>query len=302
MVTKSDEKSVSMMKLSTILSVAVAAFLLVIKTAAWVVTDSVSIQASLVDSIVDTLASLVNFFALRHSLVPADKEHRFGHGKIEAIAAQGQAVFIAGTALWVMFEAFHRLMHPEPIQQTNFGLAVIVVTIIFTIGVVIFQRMVIRRTNSTVIKADHLHYKGDLYLNLSVIVSLLVTSQLGWWFIDALCGLLIGAYIMKTSWDIACESFHILIDRELPDHEREKISEIIHRHPEIHGFHDLKTRTSGSHMFIQLHLEMDGDLTLNQAHDVSNQVAKAIHEAFPQSEVLIHQDPYDDRYENQQIM
>lgn len=301
MVTKADDKSVRLMKLSTIVSVCVAAFLLIIKAAAWIATDSVSIQASLVDSIVDTLASLVNFYALRHSLVPADNEHRFGHGKIEAIAAQGQSVFIAGTAMWVMFEAFHRLVQPEPIQQTNFGLVVIVITIVLTIGVVIFQKHVIKRTNSTVIKADHLHYKGDLYLNLSVIVSLVVTTQLGWWFVDALCGLLIGAYIMKTSWNIAQESFHILIDRELPDEDREKISAIIKEHPEIHGFHDLKTRTSGPHRFIQLHLEMDGELTLNQAHDISNEVAKALHIEFPQSEILIHQDPYDDRHEETQF-
>ncbi len=301
MVTKADDKSVRLMKLSTLVSVSVASFLLIIKAAAWVITDSVSIQASLVDSIVDTLASLVNFFALRHSLVPADKEHRFGHGKIEAVAAQGQSVFIAGTAMWVMFEAMHRLIQPEPIQQTNFGLVVIIITIILTIAVVIFQRHVIKRTNSTVIKADHLHYKGDLYLNLSVIVSLVVTTQLGWWVIDALCGLLIGAYIMKTSWDIAKESFHILIDRELPDEDRNKISDIIKKHPEIHGFHDLKTRTSGPHQFIQLHLEMDGDLTLNQAHDLSNEVASALRDAFPQAEILIHQDPYDDRPEGQEF-
>ena len=157
MVTKSDEKSVKLMKASTLISVGVAGFLLIIKAIAWIATDSVSIQASLVDSIVDTLASAVNFYALRHSLVPADDEHRFGHGKIEAIAAQGQSIFIAGTAMWVIFEAIQRFFNPEPIQHTNLGLIVIVITIILTIGVVIFQKRVIFRTNSTVIKADHLH-------------------------------------------------------------------------------------------------------------------------------------------------
>ena len=298
MVTKADKKSVRLMKLSTMISVGVAAFLLIIKGIAWIVTDSVSIQASLVDSIVDTLASLVNFIALRHSLVPADDEHRFGHGKIEAVAAQGQSIFVAGTAIWVMFEAIQRFIRPEPVQQTGFGLVVIVITIVLTIGVVIFQKNVIERTNSTVIKADHLHYKGDLYLNLSVIASLLITSNMGWWFIDPLCGLFIGAYILKTSWDIAKESFHILIDRELPDEDKQKIEDIVLSHNHIRGYHDLKTRTSGPHRFIQIHLEMDGDMSLTEAHDIANEVVDALHQAFPQTEIIVHQDPFNDQQDD----
>lgn len=297
MVTKIDPKSVKLLKAVTYASVGVAVFLLVIKAAAWIVTDSVSIQASLVDSLVDTLASVVNFIAIRHAIVPADKEHRFGHGKIEAIAAQGQSLFIAGTALWVGFEALHRLYQPEPVHETPFGLAVLVVTILVTLGLVAFQKHVIAQTNSTVIKADHLHFKGDLFLNLSVIVALVLSSQFGWLFIDPLCGFLIGGYIMYTSWRITKEAFHILIDRELPDEDRKKIKEIVMLHKDVQGLHDLKTRSSGPHRFIQLHLEMEGAMTLTKAHDIAVDVAKDLRAAFPQTEVIIHQDPHDDRGE-----
>ena len=296
MVTKVDPKSVKLLKAATYASVSFAIFLLIIKFIAWVATDSVSIQASLVDSLVDTLASLVNFFAIRHAIIPADNEHRFGHGKIEAVAAQGQSIFIAGTALWLGFEAFHRMIQPEPVQETPLGLAVISVTIVLTLGLVAFQKYVISKTNSTIIKADHLHFKGDLFLNISVIASLLLSSKLGWLFIDPLCGLLIGGYIMYTSWSIAKEAFHILIDRELPDSDREKIKTVVLGNKDVLGFHDLKTRSSGPSRFIQLHLEMDGEITLLKAHDIAVDVAKSLREAFPQTEVIIHQDPHDDSH------
>ncbi|MDP4840425.1 MAG: cation diffusion facilitator family transporter [Alphaproteobacteria bacterium] len=298
MVTKTDPQSVKLLKAVTYASVGVAIFLLIIKCVAWIMTDSVSIQASLVDSLVDTLASLVNFFAIRHALVPADKEHRFGHGKIEAIAAQAQSLFISGTALWLGFEALHRFAHPEPVQETPLGLSIITVTIIITLALVAFQKYVIARTNSTVIKADHLHFKGDLFLNLSVIASLLLSSQVGWLFIDPLCGLLIGGYIMYTSWKIAKEAFHILIDRELPDEERKKIQDIVMAHTNVLGFHGLKTRTSGPSRFIQLHLEMDGNMSLLKAHTIAHEVSHSLETAFPQTEVIIHQDPWDDSYED----
>lgn len=298
MVTKIDAPSVVLLKRVTYASVSVAFFLLVIKFVAWVETDSVSVQGSLVDSLVDTLASLVNFFAIRHALVPADKEHRFGHGKIEALAAQGQSLFIAATAIWLIFEAIHRFIHPAPIQQTPLGLSIMVITISLTLGLVAYQRYVIAKTNSTIIKADHLHFQGDLFLNLSVIASLLLSTTMGWTWVDPLGGLLIGLYIMHVSWTIAVDAFHILIDREIPTRERERIKEIVMAHKEVQGFHDLKTRSAGPHRFIQLHLEMDGAMTLLRAHDIAEDVADALRQAFPQTEVIIHQDPHDDAGRN----
>jgi cation diffusion facilitator family transporter len=295
MVTKTDQNSQKLMRQATLASVIVAGCLLLLKLVAWVMTDSISIQASLIDSLVDSLASAVNFIAIRQALRPADDEHRFGHGKIEAIAAQGQSIFIAGTALWLGFEALQRFAKPEPIAQTGLGIAVILITILVTLGLVRFQQYVINKTNSTVIKADHLHFKGDLFLNLSVLASLIFSSQLGWHFIDPLCGLAIGGYIMWTSWKIAQAAFNILIDRELPAEDHAKIDAIIQNNPEVRGYHDLKTRSAGPKCFIQLHLELDGTMTLNQAHRIAAQVAEEIRKTFPQTEVIIHQDPDDDR-------
>ena len=295
MVTKIDQHSQKLMRQATLASVLVAGFLLFLKLAAWIITDSVSIQASLVDSLVDSLASAVNFVAIRQALRPADDEHRFGHGKIEAVAAQGQSIFIAGTALWLGFEALHRFLKPEPIAQTSLGVTVIVITILVTLGLVSFQKYVIQKTDSTVIKADHLHFKGDLFLNLSVIASLILSSHLGWHFIDPLCGLAIGGYIMWTSWKIAQDAFNILIDRELPLEDHAKIDAIIQNNSQVKGYHDLKTRSAGPKRFIQLHLELDGTISLNQAHHITTEVANEIRTAFPQTEVIIHQDPDDDR-------
>lgn len=298
MVTKIDASSVVLLKRATNASVGLALFLLLIKGAAWIETDAVSIQGSLADSVVDTLASLVNFFAIRHAIVPADHEHRFGHGKIEAVAAQGQSLFIAATGLWLIFEAMHRFIHPVPVQDTSLGLLIMVITIVLTLALVAYQRHVIRKTHSTVIKADHLHFQGDLFLNVSVILSLVLGSTMGWTWVDPLCGLGISIYILFLAWEIGLDAFHILIDRELPAPDRQLIQEIVMAHKDVHGFHDLKTRSSGPHRFIQLHLEMDGSITLLRAHDIAEEVGDALRLAFPQTEVIIHQDPHDDAGRN----
>jgi ferrous-iron efflux pump FieF len=293
MVTKADSKSQSLLRLATTASVVVAVILISIKLMAWVMTDSISMQASLVDSMIDGLASLLNFFAIREALKPADEEHRFGHGKIEAMAAQAQSIFIAGAAVWIGFDAFHRLLHPTPLTQTSVGLWVTIITIFLTLALVTFQKYVIRISNSTIIKADHLHFKSDLFLNLSVIASLIITSYFGWWYVDPLCGLAIGAYIIWTSWRISREAFDILLDRELPDADLTAIEAIIKSHTSVRGYHDLKTRSAGPHRFIQMHLEMDGHLSLSEAHRIAHEVGDQIRNAFPQTEVLIHQDPYE---------
>lgn len=295
MVTKTSEHAQKLMRRVTTASLILAVFLLLLKTVAWVVTDSVAIQASLVDSLVDSIATGINFFAIRHALRPADDDHRFGHGKIEAVAAVGQSFFVAAAGLWVAFNAVFRFFRPEPVQETNFGLLVIILTILLTMGLVIYQKHAIKHSNSTVVKADHLHYKGDLFLNLAVIASLILGHEFQLFFIDPLCAFIIAGYIGFSAWQILKEGFDILIDRELPDAEKEIVSAVIKAHPKVVGFHDLKTRTSGQHRFIQLHLEMDGKLSLNEAHTISIEVVREIKEKIPQTEVLIHQDPHDDR-------
>jgi len=272
-------------------SVAVATLLIVIKLGAYLATHSVALLASLIDSLLDVAASLVNLFAIRHALVPADEEHRFGHGKAEPIAGLAQAAFIAGSALFLIVESGNRLFHPVAIEHGALGIAVMIISTIGTIGLVYYQRYVIRKTGSIAIRADSLHYLGDVLVNLGIIVALVLSLYLEWYIADPLFALGVAAYVLYNAWEIVRGSMDQLMDRELPDGERDRIMEIARRHPEVHGVHELRTRTSGYVKFIQMHLEMDPLLTLRKAHQISDEVEAEIHKVFPYSEVIIHEDP-----------
>jgi len=284
------QENARLMRLATYASTSVAVALILTKTVAWLMTDSLSLMATLIDSCLDALASLINLLAVRHALTPADKQHRFGHGKAEALAGLGQATFITGSALFLVLESISHLWHPLPISSMPVGVGVMVFSMLATFGLLVFQKHVIRQTGSTAIKADHLHYKTDLLVNAGVIVALLLAVY-GWPGFDPLFALLIAAYILYSAWEIARESLDLLMDRELPDDEREKIKSIVRDHPDTQGLHDLRTRKSGTTVFIQLHLELDDDLTLMQAHRIADNVEARILAAFPGSEVLIHEDP-----------
>jgi ferrous-iron efflux pump FieF len=279
------------MRLATYASVGVAVVLIAIKIIAYLLTDSVSMLSTLIDSLLDAAASVINLFAVRTALVPPDREHRFGHGKAEPLAAMGQSAFIAGSAAFLLVEAGNRLVNPSPVQNSGFGLAVMGVSILATIGLVTFQRHVIRRTGSVAIKADALHYFSDLLVNSAVIVALLLWRQFNWTFVDPIFAGAIGCYILFTAWQIAHGAFDLLMDRELPDAARRKIRDIALAHGEVRNLHDLRTRSSGQATFIQFHLELDGDIPLSRAHMVSDEVEDAILVAFPGAEVIIHQDP-----------
>jgi len=279
-----------LMRLATYASMTVAIVLILTKTVAWVMTDSVSLMATLIDSCLDALASLVNLIAVRHALTPADKQHRFGHGKAEALAGLGQATFIAGSALFLVLEAIFHLWHPQTISAMGVGIGVMIVSILATLGLLSFQRYVIRKTGSTAIKADHLHYKTDLLVNGSVIVALLLAFY-GWPGFDPMFALGIAAYILYSAWEIARESLDLLMDRELPAEDRARIKAIARNHPQTRGMHDLRTRKSGTTMFIQMHLELDDSLTLLQAHAIADDVEARILAEYPGAEVIIHEDP-----------
>lgn len=272
-------------------SVATAVVLILAKVVAYLMTDSVSLLSTLLDSLLDVAASLLNLVAVRHALTPADREHRFGHGKAEPLAGLGQAAFISGSAVFLLFEAGQRLVTPRPIENTAVGVAVMAVSIAATVALVIFQRHVIRRTGSVAIRADSLHYLGDLLVNGSVIVALLLAAATGWARIDAVFGIFIALYIVHTAWQIARASFDMLMDRELPDDDRRRIREIVGAQPGVLALHDLRTRAAGPNVFIQLHLEMDGRMSLYDAHAVADAVEKAVMQAYPGAEVIIHQDP-----------
>lgn len=280
-----------LMKLATYAAVGVAGSLIAVKFAAWLMTDSVSLLSTLIDSMLDVGASVVNLLAVRHALQPADEEHRFGHGKAESLAGLAQAAFISGSAVFLLLQAGERLYNPSPIHNTLVGYTVMGLAIVATGLLVGFQKYVVKRTGSVAIAADSAHYTMDVLVNASVIVSLFLASELGWQLADPLFAIAISFYILHGAYEVGIAAYHVLMDRELPDEDRVKIAAIAMEHPKVLDTHDLRTRQSGPDVFIQIHLEMPRDLSLLEAHDVADEVMHKIKAAYPRAEVLTHQDP-----------
>ena len=276
---------------ATYASLAVATVLIAAKLVVWISTDSVALLSSLVDSFVDAAASLVNFFAVRQAIVPADREHRFGHGKAEPLAALGQSAFLIGSAILLMFEAVRHLVSPVPVEDARSGIAVMVFAIAVTVGLVAYQRHVVRHTGSIAVGADELHYRSDLILNLGVIATLMLGSILHLPILDPLFGGAVGLWIIYGAVKIARLSLVQLMDREMPDSERARVRAIAESHPEVTAVHDIRTRVAGPTTFIQLHIEMDGGMNLLRAHEISDTVEAQLQAAFPHAEILIHEDP-----------
>lgn len=278
------------MRLATYASLTVALVLVLAKLVAWTISDSVSLLATLIDSTLDVLASGINLLAVRHALSPADKEHRFGHGKAEALAGLGQAAFIAGSSVFLLLESSRRVMSPVPVDSYTVGIGVMVFSIVATLLLILFQRHVVQKTGSTAIKADSLHYRTDLFVNASVIIALWLSAK-GWPGFDAVFAIGIAVFILYSAWEIVRQSLDHLMDRELPDEDREKIKALVIAHKQVIGMHDLRSRQSGTDAFIQLHLELDDDLTLLHSHKICDEVELSLEEAFPGAQIIIHVDP-----------
>jgi ferrous-iron efflux pump FieF len=289
--TRTDPKQVRLRSRATYASVAVSALLIVIKFAAWLATGSVAMLSSLVDSMLDIVASVVNLFAVRQALEPPDREHRFGHGKAEPLAALGQAAFLAGGAILLVFEAVSGAITPTPIMRVDLGIAVIVVSILIDGALVLYQRYVVARTGSLAIGADELHFRSDLVVNVAVLAALVIDRFVDIPILDPLFGGAIGVWIIYGSIRLLRQSLTHLMDHELPDEDRARIRGIAERAHEVAAVHDLKTRLAGPTAFIQLHLEMDGAMNLRRAHEVSDEVEAQLREAYPNAEIIIHQDP-----------
>ena len=283
-------ESASLIRWATYASVSVAVFLITVKLIAWGRSDSVSLLATLVDSVLDAFASIINLIAVRHALTPADKEHRFGHGKAEALAGLSQSLFIAGSSLFLLLEAAQAFVNPAEIKHAFSGIAVMAISIVATLGLVSFQHYVIKKTRSVAIRADALHYKSDILVNCAVILALWL-STMGLNIFDPIIGGLIACYILYSVWSIVSISLDQLMDRELSDEVRTKIKQLVLAHPQSSGIHDLRTRHSGTMTFIQFHLEIEDDLTLVQAHNVSDEIELELLKIYPDSEIIIHIDP-----------
>ena len=280
-----------LMRAATYASVTVASLLILIKMSAWFVTGSLSLLSSLVDSILDAGASLVNLIAVRHALQPADKEHRFGHGKAEALASLAQAAFIAGSGVFLLLESVDRFAKPQEISNSDTGIGVMVIAIIMTLLLVSFQTYVVKKTNSIAISADSLHYRADILVNVAVIISLILSAKLQWTMADPIFAVLIVVYMSIGAYKIGGQAFDVLMDREFPDEDRKRIKDIAEGHEKVLNVHDMRTRSSGATSFIQFHAEMPKDISLSEAHEIADEVMYMVEEVFPNTEVLIHQDP-----------
>lgn len=277
-------------KLASRAAVATALTLVIIKMAAWLYSGSASMLASLIDSFADGLASLVNFVAIRYAIVPADHDHRYGHGKAEPLAALAQSAFILGSAFLLLFHGGDRLINPTPIDHAMVGVLVSIIAILLTLALVLLQKKAVAATSSTVIEADALHYRSDLFLNAAVLLAL-VLAQYGWWWADGLFAVLIAIFIGQQALGLGYRSIQSLLDRELDNDTRLKIIEIMQEDPQVRGIHDLRTRESGKTTFIQCHLELEGSLSLREAHTIADKAEERIRTAFDDVEVIIHQDP-----------
>lgn len=278
------------LRLATYASVSVAVVLISIKAWGYWQTQSMAILASLVDSLLDASASIANLLAVRFALAPADASHRFGHGKAEAIAGLAQGALIIGSAVFLVVESVGRLLDPRPLQAFETGLGVMLFTLLLTGMLVLFQSWVVARTQSAAIRADSLHYRTDLLTNLAVVGALLL-SQLGWLGVDPVFALLVAAYTVYAAWQIMGDSADELLDRELPEDQRQQVLAAVSQHVQVRGVHDMRTRRSGRVDFVELHIELDDHLPLTQAHTISDEVEALITAAMPNADVMIHQDP-----------
>jgi ferrous-iron efflux pump FieF len=272
-------------------SITMALFLVALKTyAAWS-TGSVAMLGSLADTSLDLIASLITFFGVRWAAMPADEEHRYGHGKAEALAALVQVILISVSALGIAWRSADRLMSGQPTQGLELGIGVSVIAMIATFGLLAYQRYVISRTGSVAILTDHVHYQTDVLLNLSVIAALVLDQMLGWHLADPLFGFAIAAWLMYGAWSAASHAVDQLMDREWPEEERESFLAAARDYRELDGLHDLRTRTSGAHRFVQFHVWVPGDWTVAEAHDRMDSVEEKLQHRFPGTEIIIHLDP-----------
>ena len=272
-------------------SIAMAAFLLGLKLWATWRTGSTAMLGSLADTGLDLVASLATLWGVWFASQPADAEHRFGHGKAEALAAMFQVMLIVVSASAILFRAVERLAQGAQTAAAEDGIAVSVIAIAATFVLLWWQRRVIRQTGSVAIKADNVHYQSDLMLNLAVIAALVLDQYKGFEKADPLFGIAIAGWLMWGAWRAASEAVDQLLDREWPDDKRQRFVEIAARHPELSNLHDLRTRTSGAHDFVQFHVDLPGGMTVAQAHAVIERVERDLCGHFPGMELLIHIDP-----------
>lgn len=285
-------KNVLLKKLSAIFSILVALTLVIIKFVAWFFTGSLIILSSMTDSFLDLTTSLINFFAIRYSAMPSDKNHKFGHTAVEDIAGLIQGGFIGFSGAFIIFKGIMSFIEKKQIICDSLCIGIMVASLLLTIALVIFQKYTVKRTKSLVIAADSLQYTTDILMNIVFIISLLLINyNETLYFLDPLMAILVALYILKSSYKIGKTAFDNLMGREVSDELLEQIVEIIKSEKNILGFHDLKTRKMGTKTIIQVHVEIGKKLTFEKAHKISHDLDKKFESEIEDCEITIHQDP-----------
>jgi ferrous-iron efflux pump FieF len=269
---------------------ATGTILLLAKIFAWFASDSASVLSSLLDSSMDIIASMVNFFAIRYALMPADNDHPFGHYKAEGLAALVQSAFILGSAIVLLVHVLDRLAHPQALQALGESIGVMLFSTVATIVLVLYQRWVYKKTGSLAIKADSAHYYGDILTSLAVVVALLAAYWQVYW-LDPAVALIIALVLLYSVYGIVRDGLNVLMDRALEEEDENALIDLISHCEGVRGYHDLRTRQSGVVQFIQFHLELDGSQSLKSAHAIGDRLEAQIQERFPRAEILVHHDP-----------
>ena len=279
-----------LMKSALYFSIAIATCILVTKIYALLITDSVTILASAVDSALDIFSSIINLAAMIVSNMPPDNNHRFGKNKVEDLAVFAQSMFFFGLGVFTIFSAIKRCVIPEEVLRVDIGTYSMSICLILTGVLLVYQEYVIRRTKSKIVSADKLHYAADFLSNVVAIISLQLSQH--WHFIDPTLSILIAMYIIYSSWQLFCGAFKNLVDHEFSAEEKARILLILAKYSkDIYGIHELKTRYAGTKPFIQFHLEMSGSISLLEAHEISENIALELEKVFEGAEIIIHQDP-----------
>lgn len=275
------------------LSIMAASFLVAAKLATGYITGSISVWASLLDSTMDIFASVINYFAVRAAARPADEDHKYGHGKAESLAGLFQAIVIAASGIFLVRESIRRIISPNQTSSEWIGIVTMLMAVLVSIALVVRLRRVARETESPALQADAMHYVTDIYSNLSALLALVIVGLTPWQIADPVISLAIAFYILWSAVSVGRESIDALMDRRLPRKVDEQIKEVVERYSNqgVLGFHDLRTRRSGSQKFIDLHLEVERHMRLEEAHDLTVRVLRAIEAEIPRARVQIHTDP-----------
>lgn len=271
-------------------AIASASLLIIIKLIAWIMTGSTSILAALTDSLMDVTTSIINLLAIKVALQPADDDHRFGHGKAESLAGLSQAAFISGSAVFLMFNSISALVNGKHVIASDTGIVVMIFSVLITLILVVFQSYIVKKTGSMAIKADSVHYRTDIALNGAVLLALIIAGY-GFYWADGVFAIAVSLYILVGAWEIGSQSINALMDKQLPKSEEDKIIKVAYGIEGVRGVHDLRTRQSGNTKFMQLHLELDDDLNLYEAHEKAELLEVELDKIFTEIDLLVHLDP-----------